>query len=146
MRGAQGRRDDGPWLGVISSFSFSFFSASKHTGWMDGRMELYPWDRLCLLPLPNGSLAGFGWFVLGSGDRGGLVLFLEGGCGLKGFSRAINAVFASSIASVGKRYLALVYGCLFFLCCGLMERGWGGGACLLRTLEMGFSLRRLGQR
>ncbi len=77
---------------------------------------------------------------------GGLFLFLERGCGSKGSSRAINAVFASSIASVGKRYLALVYGCLFFLCCGLMERGWGGGACLLRTLEMGFSLRRLGQR
>lgn len=83
-----------PWPGVMSSFYFCVFSrASTRDGWMDGRMELYPWDRLCLLPLPNGSLVGFGWFVLGSGDRG-LVLFLEGGCGSKGPSPVVNAVFA----------------------------------------------------
>ena len=96
MRGAPGRRDDGSslalaWRNVF--FLLLCLFASKHMGWMDGRMELYPWDRLCLLPLPNGSLVGFGWFVLGSGDRG-LVLFLEGGCGSKGPSPVVNAVFA----------------------------------------------------
>ncbi len=51
----------------------------------------------------------------------------------------------------GKTLPSPPYTGLFLLCCGLLERGWGGGgggggACLLRTLEMGFFLRGLGQR